>query len=100
MTPNRIRAALAGAGLLVLLAACAGAPTPLPEADTDAARFYAARCGACHAVPHPGRHTAAEWDRMLALMDVRIAERAMPALEGNDRERIRAYLARHARGSR
>jgi cytochrome c5 len=91
----------AGPALAALtLYACAGAPTPLPDGDSADARLYAARCGACHSVPHPGRHTVAEWDRMLKLMDERMAQRAMPPLEGDARERIRAYLASHARGAK
>lgn len=82
---------------LAALPACAGAPTPLPEADSGDARLYAARCGACHSVPHPGRHTPEEWDHMLRLMDLRMAEAGMPALADGERERVIAYLARHAR---
>jgi len=96
----RIRTFLGAVGAALALAACAMAPTPLPEAASDDARVYADRCGVCHSVPHPGRHTVAEWDRMLDLMDARMAQRAMPPLAGPDRDRIRAYLARHARGAK
>jgi cytochrome c5 len=97
--PTRPPVLLGGAAAL-LAAACAAAPTPLPEADSEDARVYVQRCGACHSVPAPGRHTAAEWDRMLVLMDARMAQRAMPPLEDHERDRIRAYLARHARGTK
>jgi cytochrome c5 len=82
---------------LALSAACAGAPTPLPEAASDDAGLYRTRCGACHSVPHPGRHTPAEWGRMLKLMEVRMADAGMAPLEGPERARILDYLTRHAR---
>jgi hypothetical protein len=82
---------------LAALAACAGAPTPLPEADGADAKLYAARCGTCHSVPHPARHTALEWERVLRLMDQRTAEAGMAPLAGEERERVVAYLTRHGR---
>jgi len=92
-----VTAAVAGLIGLAALAACAGAPTPLPEADSADARLYAARCGACHSVPHPARHTAKEWDHVLRLMDERMAQKGLAPLAGAERERVVAYLTRHAR---
>jgi len=96
MRSNRWIVAAAAAGL-VALAACAGAPTPLPEADGAGAKLYAAKCGVCHSVPHPARHTALEWDHVLRLMDVRMAEAGMAPLAGAEREGVVAYLTRHGR---
>jgi hypothetical protein len=100
--PTRRRRFPGAAALLAagLLAACAGAPTPLPDPGGADARLYADRCGACHSVPHPGRHTAPEWDRMLDRMDRVMAERHLAPLEPGERDAIRAYLARHARGAK
>lgn len=92
-----VTAAAAGLIGLATLAACAGAPTPLPEAEGADAKLYAAKCGGCHSVPHPGRHTQKEWDRVLRLMDQRTAEAGMAPLAGAERERVAAYLTRHAR---
>ena len=71
--------------------------TPVPDAESPAARRYAERCGACHALPHPARLTYPGWVRLLPLMERRMAERGMPPLSGAERNEILAYLKAHAR---
>jgi hypothetical protein len=80
----------------IAFASCA-APTPIPEVSVADASVYAARCGGCHSIPHPKRHTVAQWEHILGLMDRRIKERGLPAIEPAQREMIRAYLTRNAR---
>ncbi|HHQ41890.1 MAG TPA: cytochrome C [Chromatiales bacterium] len=80
-----------------LAAGCAGAPTPLPEPGSEGERLMRARCGACHAVPHPARLRAADWPAMLALMERRMAERGMAPLGESERETLLGYLRAHAR---
>lgn len=82
---------------LSLLTGCAGAPTPIPEPDSHQAQFYAERCGACHPVPHPKRHSMAEWGPMLDVMQLRMTERGMTPMDADERQRIEAYLEAHAR---
>jgi len=86
--------ALVGFSVLI---GCAGTPTPIPLADSEAGKFYAQRCGACHTVPHPKRHSMEEWSMLLDLMQVRMAERGVPPLHGLERTRIEHYLQGHAR---
>lgn len=79
------------------LVGCAGVPTSIPDANTPAGALFTEKCGACHAVPHPKRNTATEWQHLLTLMERRMAERSMVALSTTDREILLGYLHRHAR---
>lgn len=69
----------------------------IPDAESPAAQLYVSRCGACHAVPHPGRHDYAGWVYLVAMMEQRMAERGMGGLTDEDRAAILAYLKGHAR---
>ncbi len=83
--------------LLVLLAGCAGKATPIPEATGPDGTAYAEECGLCHQVPHPKRHTLAQWRHMVGLMEARRAEAGLPPMDAARRAQIGAYLERHAR---
>jgi len=84
-----------------MLAGCstAGKPggTSLPDADSVAAQTFVSRCSACHAIPHPGRHTYQGWTYLVPLMESRMAERGMMPLTAEDRQLILAYLQENAR---
>jgi hypothetical protein len=88
--------------LLLETAGCAvqtGNPgaTPIPDAGSPNAQVYAARCGNCHALPHPARLTYPGWVQLLPLMERRMAERGMSSLSEAERNEILAYLKAHAR---
>jgi hypothetical protein len=88
--------------LLLETAGCAiqtGNPgaTPIPDAGSPNARVYAARCGSCHALPHPSRLTYQGWVQLLPLMERRMTERGMPSLSEAERNEILAYLKAYAR---
>lgn len=82
---------------VLALAACAGAPTPIPDSGSADARLYTERCSACHSLPHPARHTPAQWEHLLGVMERHMADRGMEPLAPGERRRILAYLAAHAR---
>lgn len=82
---------------VLLLVGCAGAPTPIPDAESAAARLYVEKCSVCHAAAHPKRHTYDEWQHMMTLMEQRIAERDMDPLSMEDKEQILNYLKENAR---
>ena len=79
------------------LAACAGKPTPIPDADSAGARVFAARCSICHVAPHPKRLTFSAWRHMLTVMESQMQHRGMEPLSEEEREAILAYLKHHAR---
>jgi len=86
------------ASIVVLgITACASGPNALPDAQSSAAALYAEKCGACHAVPHPKRNTAAEWRQLFSLMEQRMAERHMAAFSGEEKETLLNYLQSNAR---
>ncbi|RMH62314.1 MAG: hypothetical protein D6678_01380 [Zetaproteobacteria bacterium] len=86
-----------GIWLLLLLSLAGNAwAMDLPEADSEAARLFAARCSACHALPHPKRLDWPHWRHMLRVMKRRIEERGVD-MEGAEWRQIAAYLRRHAR---
>lgn len=76
---------------------CATGPTPIPEPQSAAAQLYIAKCGACHALPHPKRNNYQEWQHLLTLMQQRMRERGMPVLTEEEQEILSGYLQRHAR---
>jgi hypothetical protein len=79
------------------VAACAGQPTPIPDRETPSARLYAARCGACHSVPHPKRQTGDQWGYLLSLMETNMEHRDVQPLSPDERDLILSYLETHAR---
>jgi len=87
--------------LVAMLSGCstAGMPggTSLPDRDSVAAQTFVSRCSACHAIPHPGRHTYQGWSYLVPLMERRMAERNMAPLTAEDRQLILTYLQENAR---
>ncbi len=83
-------------GFPLLLTACA-VSTPLPEQESIAFDAYRKHCGACHALPHPGRHTFEAWRQVVTLMERRMEEKGLAPLSTEERDLILAYLKRHAR---
>ncbi|MBF6571034.1 MAG: hypothetical protein IVW54_19390 [Candidatus Binataceae bacterium] len=91
------RSILKCASLLAIFAALvAGCQRrPLPEASSQAARFYVQRCGVCHAAYDPRAMTAAMWDAQVTAMEPRMAAQGTP-LSADDRKTILEYLTRNA----
>lgn len=68
----------------------------LPEEGSPVVALYRTKCTVCHSWPHPGRHSAHEWDHYLDLMEGHMNKRGL-LFEPEDKEIIRAYLHRNAR---
>jgi cytochrome c5 len=83
--------------MAMTIGGCASSPTPLPDAQSDAARLYSEKCGVCHSVPHPRRNNMAQWRHLLDIMKLRMQEKGMQTLSANDEQVILDYLERHAR---
>jgi len=67
-----------------------------PEADTDAAKFYIAKCGACHAAPLPSIYRAARWTGIVARMQMHMNNKGTPALNEREHQLVIDYLEKHA----
>ena len=85
--------------VLVMLGGCAvsGPTAGLPDADSAAVETYVAYCGGCHGLPHPGRHSAAEWPALVDMMKRRMQERGMPLPSEREQQTILGYLQAYAR---
>jgi hypothetical protein len=82
---------------LVATLACS-CRAPLPEAESPDAKLYEARCGTCH-YPHlPRALTPAMWKVQVERMDQKFREARMQVPSAQEKERILAYLTRHAGG--
>jgi len=91
------RQAFAAVASVLLMAGCASNGTPIPAPQSETALLFADKCGECHAVPHPARHSADEWPHYVALMEQRMAERNIVALSDAQRQSILEYLSEYGR---
>ena len=92
-----MRRLLIVATVALLFYGCAAKPTPIPEQQSSAAKLYRDKCGICHAVPHPKRHTYEQWQHMMAVME-RHAKNAGTVLLTEEQKRVLLdYLKRHSR---
>ena len=80
-----------------LLAACADKPTPIPDATSSAGELYAAKCGSCHSIPHPKRHSLGQWEHMIGLMEKQMKQKGMTPLSEEERSALFDYLKRNSR---
>jgi hypothetical protein len=82
---------------ILLIAGCAvGRPTPIPDASSQAAGLYIEKCGPCHSVPHPKRHTFAEWEQIIVVMKKRMESKGM-SFTPEERKIVLDYLKEHSR---
>jgi hypothetical protein len=70
----------------------------LPEADSADAKLYATRCGTCHSPHLPRALTPAMWKVQVDRMDQKFRDARIPPPTAQEKERILAYLTRHAGG--
>ena len=82
---------------LLTLTACAGRPTPIPDAESANAKIYSMKCGQCHSVPHPRRHTFEQWEHMVEVMEQQMKHREMKALTRESKKAILEYLKANGR---
>ncbi len=82
---------------IIFVAGCAaGRPTPIPDTGSTAARLYVEKCGPCHSVPHPKRHTFAEWEHIIIVMKERMESKGM-SFTPEERKIVLTYLEKHSR---
>lgn len=83
--------------LFTAIAACAARQTPIPEPQSSEALIFLENCGACHSIPHPKRHTYAQWEHMISVMERQIKHEKMAPITDRERNAILGYLKRHSR---
>lgn len=69
----------------------------LPEPHSEGAQLLAKKCIACHRIPDPTSHEAANWPPTLRRMSGLAAARFLPAMSADEAQTLEAYLVRHAR---
>jgi hypothetical protein len=83
--------------VIIFITGCAaGRPTPIPDTGSRAARLYVQKCGPCHSVPHPKRHTFAEWEHIITVMKERMESEGM-SFTPEERKIVLGYLKEHSR---
>ncbi len=75
--------------------ACSSTPN-IPEVESADAQLFLNKCTQCHSWPHPGRHTAREWDHYLEIMEGHMKEKGLP-FSSEDKKIIQSYLHRNGR---
>lgn len=83
--------------MLAVVFGCAGRPTPIPDAESQDAKLYAAKCAPCHSLPHPKRHTYEQWEHMMGVMEKQMEHRKMPPLTTEEKAAVLRYLKGHSR---
>jgi hypothetical protein len=83
--------------VVALLIATTGCGSkPLPEADSNAERLYATRCGGCHRPFQPSTMTAAMWSEQVEAMRLKMAQAGVAPLSAAEQRQILDYLERNA----
>ncbi len=90
--PAIVRAFALGFAASTLLHACS---QPLPEEGSPEAELYRAQCGTCHRAFQPSTMTASMWRYQYDRMEPK-HRAAGTIITPADRDRILAYLERHA----
>lgn len=78
---------------LLSLSACG---PKLPEAESEGARTYAARCTGCHRLYAPSVLTFDMWRMKVDAMQGEMARRGVPPLSDQERTVVLDYLRRHS----
>jgi len=85
---------------VVLVAGCSistPATIVIPDEGSVGADIYRARCGSCHALPHPRRLSYAGWQVLLPVMEQRMQERGIGKFSDEERRILLTYLKEHSR---
>jgi hypothetical protein len=96
MEADHMKKMLLIAGVVFIFGCAVGRPTPIPGAGSPAATLYVEKCGPCHSVPHPRRHTFEEWQHIVPLMDKRMKSKGI-TFSTDEKKVIMGYLKKHSR---
>ncbi|HVM97692.1 MAG TPA: hypothetical protein VMT89_14955 [Candidatus Acidoferrales bacterium] len=90
------RRAIGAACLFLASVVVSGCSQPLPEADTPAAKLYAARCNSCHRVFPPSSLKFEMWKLKVDAMQGEIVRHGLPALTPEEKATLLDYLKRNS----
>jgi hypothetical protein len=96
MEVNYMKKSLFILSMILLVGCAAGKLTPIPDTGSPAARLYVEKCGPCHSVPHPRRHTFAEWEHIIIVMKERMASKGI-SFTPEEKKIVLSYLKKHSR---
>lgn len=82
--------------MIFIVGCVAERPTPIPDTGSPAAKLYVEKCGPCHSVPHPKRHTLEEWEHIIKVMKERMESKGM-TFTPEEKEVVMGYLKAHSR---
>ena len=68
----------------------------MPEENSAELILMKKKCTICHGLPHPKRHTAGQWEPLIAWMTEIMTERKV-TYTANEINQIKSYLQRNAR---
>ena len=87
--------------VLALLVSCSSEHQQVslsyPDADSEPALLYLAKCGDCHAAPLPTAHTAKMWVSVVNRMQFRMISKKVFPLSEKEQTIILQYLQTHAK---
>ncbi len=69
--------------------------TKLPDADSPAAKLYAARCNTCHRVYAPGLLKYPMWKYQVDRMQGEMERRGIPPLTPSEKATVLGYLKKY-----
>lgn len=85
----------------IVIGGCAGTGSfglsSLPDSRSASAHTYASYCMNCHALPHPGRLSAAGWAALYPIMEKHMVNRGMALPSKDEQQAILGYLQTNAR---
>ena len=81
---------------LMLLLGAAACSVKLPEAESDGAKLYAARCATCHRLYEPGALKFEMWKMQVEAMQGEMVRRGIAPLTDRERTVLLDYLQRHS----
>ncbi len=86
-----MKRALLAAGLLLFPVMAAAVE------QSDGKALFEARCANCHQLPDPRQLKAAQWEKVLVVMQQRMKQSGMMAPDDEEMGAIRDYLRQEAR---
>ncbi|MFQ5559892.1 MAG: cytochrome C [Nitrospinota bacterium] len=76
---------------------CCATTMQVPEGDSQAGLLFTRKCSQCHSLPHPKRHTFAQWTNILLFMERLMEQKGVAPLTAKEKKSVSDYLERNSR---